>query len=132
LLRVREGNLLAGKNMQLRTSAPWTEERISRLTRLWRQGITPKTIAEEFGIPLSAVEAKADHLGLGQQPTIRVARTRPDRYNDGCCWPVEKDGEFDHFCEAKTRPGRPYCETHAHQAYVKPRRGSTSDEAIHA
>ncbi len=39
-----------------------------------------------------------------------------------CCWPLGDPGTRSfRFCDAPSEPGRPYCEAHAAQAYVRVR-----------
>jgi hypothetical protein len=110
------------------TTADWSDDRIARLTFLWNQGTTLKTIAEEFRIQIPAIEAQTRNLKLLAQPVFRpeTVTLRADmRYTDGCSWPLEKNGAFHRFCDDKAKIGKPYCDAHASKAYLK-RKPSTA------
>jgi len=68
------------------TASPWTEDRISRLKTLWREGATAEQIAAALknGITRSAVLGKVHRLGLsegrpGRPPPRRAATVRAGR-----------------------------------------------------
>lgn len=54
------------------TASIWTEDRISRLADLWRQGWTAAQIARDLGREVSrcAVLGKIHRLGLGRGPQV--------------------------------------------------------------
>jgi GcrA cell cycle regulator len=58
------------------TATVWTEERVNRLRRLWRDGWTAARIAAEFGpsISRSAVLGKVHRLGLSADRPRRSGR----------------------------------------------------------
>lgn len=63
------------------TASIWTEDRISRLADLWRQGWTASQIARDLGREVSrcAVLGKLHRLGLGRGPQVgalSVVRSR--------------------------------------------------------
>jgi GcrA cell cycle regulator len=64
------------------TATVWTEDRVSRLRRLWRDGWTAARIAAEFGpsISRSAVLGKVHRLGLSADRPRRSGR----RQEMGC------------------------------------------------
>jgi hypothetical protein len=63
-------------------SAEWDEPRVELLKRLWLNGETARTIAEELGqgATRNAVIGKAHRLGLtGKQGTKRAGAPAPNR-----------------------------------------------------
>jgi GcrA cell cycle regulator len=60
-------------------TAPWDEERMKALTRLWMAGETARMIAEKLGgsVTRNAVIGKAPRLGLtGKHGSKRLKRAR--------------------------------------------------------
>ncbi len=60
-------------------TAPWDEERMEVLTRLWLAGATARMIAEKLGggVTRNAVIGKAHRLGLtGKHGSKRLKRAR--------------------------------------------------------
>jgi hypothetical protein len=63
-------------------TAPWDEERMEVLTRLWLAGATARMIAEKLGgsVTRNAVIGKAHRLGLtGKHGSKRLKRARAFR-----------------------------------------------------
>ena len=118
----------------------WTNERVQRLRDLWKQEVPAKQIADELGgTTRNAVIGKAHRLGLeeraspitrkgaprpAKRPSESAGLARPVRTGPSCSWPIGdlKDPGF-HFCGAPAALGRPYCSTHAAEAYTTPAKG---------
>lgn len=113
----------------------WTEERVTRLKKLWGEGRTASQIAAILGeVTRNAVIGKAHRLGLKGRPSpIRnekpaapkpVSRpaakvSRPVRVsNRQCHWPIGHPREPGfHFCGAPAIDDKPYCGEHCNMAY---------------
>ncbi|MCH4267470.1 MAG: GcrA family cell cycle regulator [Brevundimonas sp.] len=67
------------------TASIWTEDRVSRLTDLWRQGWTAAQIARDLGHEVSrcAVLGKIHRLGLGRRAHLKVAASSVVRSRAG-------------------------------------------------
>lgn len=132
----------------------WTPETVDALRRMWAEGLTSAQIAERLGITRNAVCGKANRIGVAARPSpirkslgpkeppkpkvvkLKVVKTvlpQPPRVFamklgkvTACRWPEgdPKEAGF-HFCEAKTEPGRPYCQPHCERAYYRPHEENT-------
>lgn len=90
---------------------------------------TPKPVK-----PRKPKDPERQKAGLKGCMTIAANRATPraNRFAirfgkvSACRWPEgdPKHADF-HFCEAKTEPGRPYCQAHCERAYQKPEQEST-------
>ena len=116
----------------------WTEERISRLKKLWTEGKSASQIAATFGdITRNAVIGKVHRLGLSSRPSpirrqpaaprpVQVQAQAPVAQRQArigekqCHWPIGHPGEAGfHFCGGPAEPDRPYCAAHCAMAYRK-------------
>ena len=76
----------------------WTEERIERLKKMWKDGATASQIADELGgVSRNAVIGKAHRLGLEQRPSP----VKPGEEKDKKAAPAPA------AAEARAAPGRP-------------------------
>ena len=108
-------------------TAEWTDDRVEKLKNLWLSGLTARQTAEKLGgVTRNAVIGKAHRMGLSQrpQPVKRKVEPAPSigRAERTCQWPIGHPGsnEF-HFCGKPAEAGRPYCTSHCHQAYRRPK-----------
>lgn len=110
----------------------WTEERISRLKKLWTDGKSASQIAVAFGdITRNAVIGKVHRLGLSSRPSpirkqtapaaprpVPMAQRQARVGEKQCHWPIGHPGETGfHFCGGLAEPDRPYCAEHCAMAY---------------
>lgn len=116
----------------------WTEDRITRLKTLWREGYSAEVIARDLGVGLTrhAVLGKVRRLGLSTGETAHLARGHGDRTlpvqpvaldagattllsvrRHECRWPYgdPHQPEF-RLCGSPVARGA-YCEAHAAVAY---------------
>ena len=114
-------------------SVDWTEDRIAILTQLWSEGIATSEIGRRLGVTKNAVVGKVHRLGLPKRqspiqrkPAKKKKAPEPEIItmdklrNDMCAWPIGDPGlPGFHFCGAKSTEGKPYCEPHCEQAYVR-------------
>ena len=114
-------------------SVDWTEERIALLTQLWTEGIATSEIGRRLDVTKNAVVGKVHRLGLPKRqspiqrkPAAKKKAPEPevvtlDKLRPGmCAWPIGDPGTPGfHFCGEKSTEGKPYCEPHCEQAYVR-------------
>ena len=114
-------------------SVDWTEDRIAILTQHWSEGIATSEIGRRLGVTKNAVVGKVHRLGLPKRqspiqrkPAKKKKAPEPEIItmdklrNDMCAWPIGDPGlPGFHFCGAKSTEGKPYCEPHCEQAYVR-------------
>ena len=123
----------------------WTDERVTKLSRLWGEGFTARQIAEELGgeVTRNAVIGKANRLGLSKPSKSSVSRQQRQQQRETvvqkpeapqgeratiftltastCRWPIGDPSQSDfYFCGAKSASGQPYCDYHAAMAYQAP------------
>ena len=105
----------------------WTEERVSKLKKLWMEGRSASQIAAEFGdTTRNAVIGKVHRLNLSARPSpirhtlpVKPVMRRQAKVSDRQChWPIghPRDADF-HFCGDPAEPDRPYCASHCALAY---------------
>ena len=59
---------------------PWNDENVSRLRKLWDQGLPTAQIGKLLGFTKNAVVGKAHRIGLERRPSpIRRTAVKPDR-----------------------------------------------------
>ncbi len=135
-------------------NAPWTDERVAILTRMWKAGEPASAIAAYLrGVSRSAVLGKIKRLGLEREasaparpagaepapPPIAPAPPRPVPKPAArkasrprpCRWPEgdPRDPAF-RFCGEAAREGSPYCAAHHARAYQPmPARRSPASKA---
>jgi GcrA cell cycle regulator len=114
-------------------SVDWTPERIEILTQLWNEGIATSEIGRRLDVTKNAVVGKVHRLGLPKRqspiqrkPAKKKKAPEPeiitmDKLRPGmCAWPIGDPGMPGfHFCGDKAVEGKPYCEKHCEQAYVR-------------
>ena len=104
----------------------WTKTKVEKLSKLWRQGVSARDIAEKLGdISRNAVIGKANRLGLSKKLSsesqtikkeINTSSLVPSM--NGCKWPIGHPGDNDfYFCGKQVIPGKPYCGEHCLIAY---------------
>lgn len=114
----------------------WTDERVSDLRRLWKDGLSITQIGARIGVSRNAVAGKAMRLGLPARGEY-AARTKRARRpqivgklsaasfpsRGQCEWPLwphkAKPGhpKYGTFCCKATEEGATYCAEHAVIAY---------------
>ncbi len=111
----------------------WTDDRISKLKKLWSEGLTTGEIGKRLGVSKNAVVGKAHRLGLKSRPSpIRRAGKKAEPKKEEakvytlanlttmtCRWPIgdPKEENF-HFCGKPIFQTKPYCAEHCAAAYV--------------
>ncbi len=121
----------------------WTDEKISRLKKLWSEGLTTAAIGKQLKVSKNAVVGKVHRLALKarQSPIKRqnkvtaakkgIARggsitpnaprifTLADMSSQTCRWPFgdPKHKDFG-FCGRVVTQGKSYCAKHCDAAYV--------------
>ncbi len=96
--------------------------------------VAPRRVTGPTLPPLAAASAPPPQLGTAAPPpppapaAPRVVASRPATTTfralrpQSCCWPIGEPGTKSfRFCDAEATPGKPYCQEHAAQAYVKVR-----------
>ncbi|MCC7280967.1 MAG: GcrA cell cycle regulator [Acetobacteraceae bacterium] len=89
----------------------------------------PMRAAERMGFPPRSFNVVAAGHALRPvappppRPVAPPAPPPPPRLsNTSCCWPIGEPGKPDfRFCSDRALVGKPYCEAHAAQAYVRAR-----------
>lgn len=78
----------------------------------------------------TTVEQQAFSAPRPAQPTP-APRSQPLRFgNSSCCWPIGEPGTSGfRFCTSSAIAGKPYCEEHAAQAYVRAKPDRREDAA---
>jgi GcrA cell cycle regulator len=124
----------------------WNDDKITRLKKLWQEGLTTGEIGKRLGVSKNAVVGKAHRLGLKgrpspikrptratpepkKQPEVRVF-TLTDLSSQTCRWPIgdPKHEDF-RFCGKPVYAGKPYCGEHCATAYVGSNKSSRSEDA---
>ncbi len=112
-------------------SFEWSEENVAKLEELWDQYLSTAEIGRILGTTKNAVVGKAHRLGLPKrQSPVRKNKKNPKQVEGlirlenlergMCCWPSGDPNDEDFsFCGKKIYPGRPYCEDHCKEAYVR-------------
>ena len=111
----------------------WTDDRITKLKKLWSEGLTTGEIGKRLGVSKNAVVGKAHRLGLKSRPSpIRRAGKKAEPKKEEtkvytlatltsqtCRWPIgdPKEDNF-HFCGKMIFQTKPYCAEHCAAAYV--------------
>ncbi len=102
----------------------WSEQNISLLTEMWRNGFTARQIAQKIGqgVTRNAIIGKAHRMGLSQRPAPVMKRERLAPISLGimrnCQWPIGDTSAKDfHYCGHPVKQGKPYCEAHCDIAY---------------
>ena len=104
----------------------WTKTKVEKLSKLWGQGVSARSIAEKLGdISRNAVIGKANRLGLSKKlsfedKTIKkeISASSLVPKMNGCKWPIGHPGDDDfYFCGKPVIPGKPYCGEHCLIAY---------------
>ena len=104
----------------------WTKTKVEKLSKLWGQGVSARSIAEKLGdISRNAVIGKANRLGLSKKlsfedKTIKkeISASSLVPKMNGCKWPIGHPGDNDfYFCGKPVIPGKPYCGEHCLIAY---------------
>ena len=96
--------------------------------------VVPRRVTGPTLPPLAAASAPPPQLVTAPAPpppapaAPRVVASRPATTTfralrpQSCCWPIGEPGTKSfRFCDAEATPGKPYCQEHAAQAYVKVR-----------
>jgi GcrA cell cycle regulator len=111
----------------------WTDEKITRLKKLWSEGLTTGEIGKRLGVSKNAVVGKAHRLGLKGRPSpikrqhkaVEVKKEAPriftltDLSAQTCRWPIgDPKHENFRFCGKPVYAGKPYCSEHCATAYV--------------
>jgi GcrA cell cycle regulator len=104
----------------------WTKTKVEKLSRLWGQGVSARSIAEKLGdISRNAVIGKANRLGLSKKLSVEDKTIKKEisasslvPKMNGCKWPIGHPGDDDfYFCGKPVIPGKPYCGEHCLVAY---------------
>jgi GcrA cell cycle regulator len=122
----------------------WNDEKITRLKKLWSEGLTTGEIGKRLGVSKNAVVGKAHRLGLKGRPSpIKRPEKAPapkkeatkvftltDLSSQTCRWPIgdPKHEDF-RFCGKPVAIGKPYCPEHCAQAYVGSSKPRSEDAA---
>ena len=123
----------------------WNDEKISRLKKLWTEGLTTGEIGKRLGVSKNAVVGKAHRLGLKGRPSpikrqmgtseakkhaeVKVY-TLTDLSSQTCRWPIgDPKHENFRFCGKPVAAARPYCPEHCAAAYVGSNKPSRSEDA---
>ncbi len=110
----------------------WTDERITRLKKLWSEGLTTAAIGKQLRMSKNAVVGKVHRLELKgrsspikrQQKTEVKKKSTPtftlaEMSSQSCRWPSGDPQHADfRFCGHKVQEGKPYCVEHCGVAYV--------------
>lgn len=110
----------------------WTDERITRLKKLWSEGLTTAAIGKQLRVSKNAVVGKVHRLDLkGRSSPIKgqlktEAKKKPaatstlaDMSSRSCRWPSGDPQHADfRFCGNMAKEGKPYCAEHCGIAYV--------------
>src|SRR3989344_4612580 len=118
-------------NAFLRSREFWTDECVEILTRLWKEGFSPKQISEKIGTTRNAVIGKAHRLKLSRSieqlpeaepepipeppPAVAELAAEPRAALESwmCRWQTHEPGRFGLFiCGHTIQPRRPYCAEH--------------------
>lgn len=101
----------------------WTDDRISRLKNLWREGKSASEIADLLGdVSRNAVIGKSHRLNLAGRPSPiirRQARPMPVDDRKQCAWLDGHSGDWQP-CSAPAEPGRSYCSEHLARSLRRP------------
>tara|TARA_B100001741_G_C16489764_1_gene569088 strand:+ start:104 stop:487 length:384 start_codon:yes stop_codon:yes gene_type:complete len=104
----------------------WTKTKVEKLSRLWGQGVSARSIAEKLGdVSRNAVIGKANRLGLSKKLSVEDKTIKKEisasslvPKMNGCKWPIGHPGDDDfYFCGKPVIPGKPYCGEHCLVAY---------------
>jgi len=116
----------------------WTQDRIENLSKLWSEGFSTAEIGRRLGVTKNSVVGKAHRLSLTPRPSpvkltgkprVKPAQKVVEMTGPSCSWPIGHPGEKGfHFCDARAKSGKPYCQEHAALAYVRPK-GHSSNAA---
>jgi GcrA cell cycle regulator len=109
------------------TNSSWNDDKTTRLSELWDEGLPSAEIGRRLGMSKNAVIGKAWRLALPSRrvsdspdPVPSLAEIMP-LARDQCHWPFGHPGTAAfRFCKQPALAGRPYCETHCRTAYVRP------------
>ena len=139
----------------------WSDDKLELLERLWREGETAATIADQLGFSRGAVVGKVFRLRLAgaskpqarrpgrkyappapppATPQKKLGKSLLELTNGDCRWPIGNPGSKQfHFCGepgADVEQGIPYCRLHMQRAYVpaapKPGQASSGIGGWHA
>jgi GcrA cell cycle regulator len=109
----------------------WTQDRIDNLAKLWSEGFSTAEIGRRLGVTKNSVVGKAHRLSLTPRPSpvkltgkprVKPAAKVVEMSGPTCSWPIGHPGEKGfHFCDARAKAGKPYCQEHAALAYVRPK-----------
>ena len=127
----------------------WTEDRLEKLKKLWKEGLSISQIGRELGVSRNAIAGKVHRMGLSKRqspiapkaasnkdtpkkPKIEVAEPenlplklalrKINWSRSRCSWPSgdPKTTAFS-FCGKEVVPGKPYCNEHCFDAYTTSR-----------
>jgi GcrA cell cycle regulator len=129
------------------TGNVWTDDRLTKLRKLWSEGLSISQIGEALGVSRNAIAGKAHRMGLPKRPSpiskpkvekpqqvismveldlpLRLELRQLVWSRSKCCWPTgdpKKNGFV--FCGDTVVPGKPYCLSHCQEAYTTSRDSS--------
>lgn len=119
---IRRDGATAG-NVPPRTAPPrrTTGPTLPPLPAVLSQVAAAPAPAPTRAAPATVQPAARPAMSASRPVAVRPAPFRSNRMTS-CCWPIGEPGTKSfHFCDADAMTGKPYCATHAQQAYVKVR-----------
>ena len=123
----------------------WTDDRLKKLTALWKKGLSISQMGEKLGVSRNAIAGKVHRLGLPKRQSpiyektkamakaeietaepenlpLKLALRNLNWSRSRCSWPSgdPKSTAFS-FCGDKVVVGKPYCNDHCFAAYTTTR-----------
>ena len=132
----------------------WSEDRLSKLKKLWADGLSISQIGKELDVSRNAVAGKVHRMGLSKRQSpisgelgkkkpddgkkdldmmsvenlpLKLAFRRIDWSRSRCSWPSgDPQTTAFSFCGKEVVQDKPYCNEHCFEAYTTVRESSSN------